>query len=787
MGKKANGMKQQNIPLSVIAIAIVLVVITIAVNILIVRAASYNMTRNYLLSQLGTIVMDVRTDVAKMKDKTQQVFINAPESRDKKIIGEYLALLKQSSFVYDFYYLDASGTLLDEDGCRIKDSHAFSEVPGIRSNLYEDDYYSYCTFLEAHDENVQQEGEDPKAAKQACFVGVKRVRSAEDAIVGYYIVTSQINNLLGEEYYGNIDSVGSGCLVDSNGELYDCSPRFLEKYGERDNVYDAVYSLSDRKKATNDKLVKMRRFLDVNKEYAVSVKGSDGKQVQLKGVEVKNCNNLFMIVILDNGLIDKQMMPIIITCFIASVLICAIMFFIIMLQMMVNYKNMMQIEQLAYTDEVTGGANLNYFKIKAPDLIHNNSENHYVIVRLDIANFRYINEAYGHTAADDVLRFVQDKFAEVFSKKEMIARINSDQFLCLVLNDSEMVERVRICEKKISDAAKEVGVKYPIRIKKGIYKIQKEDRNLDIMIDHANAARKSLKGDESRLEAVYSDEIINEMKKNDRIESEMQSALVKGEFKAYLQPKWDIFQDKIVGAEILSRWIKDDGSCVYPSDYIPIFEQNGFIEKLDFYMLEVLCSKIKEYRQKGGYNIVPVSINQSRILLCNPEYLKNVERVMTRYDTSIDDIQIEITESVFLTDREKMISLVDELKEMGLQLCMDDFGSGYSSLNILKDIPFDVLKIDKDFFSESNTSKDTKIIMRHIVEMAHNLGISVVCEGVETREQIEVLKEIGCNKVQGFYYSKPIPFEEFMEKYLRTDVSKNGNSEKEEKTEKSES
>ena len=145
---------------------------------------------------------------------------------------------------------------------------------------------------------------------------------------------------------------------------------------------------------------------------------------------------------------------------------------------------------------------------------------------------------------------------------------------------------------------------------------------------------------------------------------------------------------------------------------------------------------------------------------------------MKRYDTSIDDIQIEITESVFFNDREKMISVIDQLKEMGLVLCMDDFGSGYSSLNILKDIPFDILKIDKDFFSETDTSKDTKMIMHRIVQMARDLGIKVVCEGVETEEQIEVLKEIGCTMVQGYYYDKPIPFADFMEKYLRKDGSK---------------
>ena len=778
MSRKSNGMKQQNIPLPVVGVAVVLVVAIIAANILIVRSASYALTRKYLLGQLDSIVDGLEYNVEKLKDKTEIVETAAPDSRNPKVISEYLSGLKSTSFLYNFYYMDMNGTLMDEDGCIISDEeHRFSEVVNIRSNLYQDDFYAYCERLEKH-------GADPseKAKATGAVVGVKRVHGADDAVIGFYIITSPIDKLMGEDCFGKIDNVGSGCLVDANGYLYSSSDRFPQKYGSFNNVYNAVFSSSDRKGSTNNTLAKMKRTLPVQKDYETSVKGSDGKKIQIKGVDIDGCDNLYIVVALDNGLIDSQMMPITITCFIASMLIVAILFFIIMLQMMVNYKNMMQIEELAYTDDITGGANLNYFKLKAPELIRSNSERNYVIVRLDIANFRYVNEAYGRAAADDILKAVRDKFEKVFSKKEMIARINSDQFLCLVLNDRDVLDKVRQAEKEISDAAKEKGVKYPIRIKKGVYKVQKEDRNLDVMIDHANVARKSLKSDEGKLEAVYSDAIINEMRKSDQIESDMQAALIKGEFKAYLQPKWDIVKDRIVGAEILCRWIKDDGSVVYPSDFIPIFEQNGFVEKLDFYMLEVLCEKIKEYKNKGGYRIVPVSINQSRILLCNPEYLKNVERVMTKYDTSIDDIQIEITESVFLNDREKMIALINELKEMGLQLCMDDFGSGYSSLNILKDIPFDVLKIDKDFFSETKTSNDTKMIMHRIVEMAQDLGIQVVCEGVETAEQIEILKEIGCTMVQGYYYGKPKPFDEFFEEYLLLEPGKEAEPEKTEST-----
>ena len=426
---------------------------------------------------------------------------------------------------------------------------------------------------------------------------------------------------------------------------------------------------------------------------------------------------------------------------------------------------------------------MNYFKLKAPELISTNSELHYLIMRFDIANFRYINEAYGHHSADALLRAISTKFDEVYSKKELCARINSDQFIALILNDSDTEDKNQRFEKIIGDEAKDVGIKYPVRFKKGIYQVRKEERNIDIMIDHANAARKSLKGDEKILEIMYSENIVKEMRKNDAIVSDMQPAIAKGEFKPYLQAKWDIVKDEIIGAEILVRWIKDDGTVVFPSDFIPIFEQNGFIEKLDFYMLERLCEKIREYKEKGGYRIVPVSINQSRILLGNPEYLKNVERIMTRYNTSIEDIQIEITESVFFNDREKMISVVDQLKEMGLMLCMDDFGSGYSSLNVLKDIPFDILKIDKDFFSETDTSKDTMMIMHRIIQMAGDLGIKVVCEGVETEAQIQMLKKIGCSMVQGYFYSKPIPFDEFMDKFCRIEPEVTEVPEEPEKTE----
>ena len=287
-----------------------------------------------------------------------------------------------------------------------------------------------------------------------------------------------------------------------------------------------------------------------------------------------------------------------------------------------------------------------------------------------------------------------------------------------------------------------------------------------MMIDRANAARKSVDTTTNNLQATYSDNIVKTMRKVDAIESEMEKALRKGEFKVFIQPKWDIVKDEIIGGEALVRWIKNDGSMVYPSDFIPVFESNGFIETLDFYMLEQLCVKLKELTAENGkYKIVPISVNQSRILINNPDYVKNVEKVIKRYDTDVSKIQLEITENLFFDQKDKMIEVINSLKALGFDMAMDDFGSGYSSLNILKDIPFDILKIDKDFFDEASISNASTVILKKILEMAKELNIDVICEGVETQEQVDMLRDFGCHAVQGYFYGKPIACEEFYETY----------------------
>jgi EAL domain-containing protein (putative c-di-GMP-specific phosphodiesterase class I) len=244
----------------------------------------------------------------------------------------------------------------------------------------------------------------------------------------------------------------------------------------------------------------------------------------------------------------------------------------------------------------------------------------------------------------------------------------------------------------------------------------------------------------------------------------MHEALESNEFRPYLQPKWNMQTDQIAGAEALVRWVNKDGTIIPPGDFIPVFEKNGFIEQVDFYMLEEICKYIRQMIDEGR-EVYPVSINQSRYLLYDPNYIMRVQEIMLRYRVPKGLIELEITETVFFSEKERMLEIMRNLKEFNMNLSIDDFGSGYSSLNLLRDIPFDVLKIDRGFLDESSQSDSGKFILRKIVEMAEGLNLKVICEGVETHEQVDMLLDIGCIFAQGFLYSRPIPIEEFMEKY----------------------
>lgn len=665
-------------------------------------------------------------------------------------------ILTEESYVdgYKFFYLASNGVLVSSEE-NLYDGDMYDSLQKLSAFYFTDNYI--C---------IPAKGYFKEPGYTDSLMGVKRLQDAEGNNY-YLLVTRDLSRTINEDTFDYLNEMGCFIIMGGDGEVLSSTVSFTEYFEKEDNVYDALNDISSKSNKSSKQLNALKKNIFTKVSYSSKLENENGDSALIYTGSILNTHDIYYMYFFEPAKLNSNINPVTTRSFLICLFMVLVMIVLIFYVWVTLNESNELIVKLAYIDDVTGGYNYNYFRRNAADIIHNHKETPYLMLRFDIMNFRYINESYGHDRADKVLMATIKEFEKAFDpQKELCVRVNSDQFVALVVNDMEYEEKYMKYLKGISDEANEAQIRYPIRLKVGMYQIRKEDQNIDLMIDRANAARKSIDITANVLTATYSDNIISNMRKVDAIESEMENSLKKGEFRVFIQPKWDTLKDEIIGGEALVRWIKNDGSMVFPSDFIPVFESNGFIENLDFYMLEQLCIKMKEMRKdEKNYKFFPVSVNQSRVLINNPDYVKNVEKILKRYDTDVSLIQLEITENLFFDQREKMVEVINQLKKLGLELAMDDFGSGYSSLNILKDVPFDILKIDKDFFDETFISKASTVILRKIFEMATELGIDVICEGVETKEQVEMLKGFGCHAVQGYFYGKPMPVDEFIEKY----------------------
>ena len=688
-------------------------------------------------------------------DQTQMVVQSANETLENKdTVFSYITifnLLKSYAKLENFYgfqFVDSNRQAYSASGS------IFTMLDSETFNLL---YTGDTPSIIMDDSLVDDDGRPILAFCSPCF--------RNEIKIGVFFAYKKLDGMLDENTYSYLNQLGNTFLVDKDGTIITKSGNVTGGMKEQKNIYDVILNYADSDTNAITEANDFISSLGTEQNFSIDISTNNNSHVIAAFSELEGSQDLYLVCFFNEKILDSEMQPIMLRSILVCLAIILLMILIIILIWLSFNRSNHTIEKIAYYDPVTGGKNYNYFNDRAIEIMNNNSIYPYMILRMDIANFRYLNEAYGHKRADEVLKICNEIAGNYFSDKELFARMFSDQYVALCINDGDAEERrIRMIED-INERARAIGIKYPVRLKCGIYLIRKNDTDLEIMIDRANAARKSLEGDEKVLIAYYSNSIIQSMRKIDKVESEMVAALENGEFKVFLQPKWDIVKDKLAGAEALVRWMKPDGNIVYPDDFIPIFEKNGFIEKLDFYMLEAVCRFIRKLID-DGLEPTPVSINQSKILLHNPEYVQNICRIVQKYNLPNGLIELEITETLFFNEKEKMIHIMNELKEKNIILSMDDFGSGYSSLNLLKDIPFDVLKIDRLFFTESITSKASTWILRKIVEMAEGLGIQVVCEGVETIEQVNALREIGCHYVQGYFYSRPIPVLDFVKKYL---------------------
>lgn len=413
-------------------------------------------------------------------------------------------------------------------------------------------------------------------------------------------------------------------------------------------------------------------------------------------------------------------------------------------------------------DKLTGLYDGVTFCRMVKNAVAEDNEKKYALILFDIEKFKIVNELYGFDFADEVLEFIAFNMRNIFKETgAVICHFMSDFFGIFTEYDSEedLIEMVKQISSKTS-----LYKNVPVSLSFGIHKIRDRSLSPRLICDYANMAKKTVKGNRIVNYAFYTEKIKNRILEDKYIENEMEYALKNGQFSMYLQPKYNISTSEIIGAEALVRWVHPKKGLIMPDKFIPLFEKNGFIVNLDKYIWEQACIEIRKWID-SGQTPVPISVNVSRVNVGNPKLIEILDSLVEKYKIDKKYLELEITETVYYDDQNHLIETLNQLKKADYTLLMDDFGSGFSSLNMLKNTPFDILKIDRNFLNETMVTDKGKKIILHTISLSNDIGINTVAEGVETKEQAEYLLECGCNVAQGYYYSKPVELNVFDEMF----------------------
>lgn len=408
-------------------------------------------------------------------------------------------------------------------------------------------------------------------------------------------------------------------------------------------------------------------------------------------------------------------------------------------------------------DALTGLYTKEYFYYLATRILRNNPSQKYDLVSCDIERFKLVNDLYGVQEGDSLLKQIAAMLASKSETHGICGRMGGDIF-CMLLK-----RPLRYRSEDFLDSiayANQLNMRLDSIIKYGIYPIEDTTVPLSIMCDRAYLALESIKGKYDTCFAFYDDAIRLKLLEEQFILNNMKTALQNHEFQVYYQAKYDLKTDEIVSAEALVRWIHPEKGVIPPSQFIPLFEKNGFITALDTFVWEESCKKIRSWKDRGTIDI-PLSVNMSRADLYNPNIDQILISLIKKYNLSPSNLYLEITETAYTENAAQITATVEKLKKFGFIIEMDDFGSGYSSLNMLSDLPIDILKLDMKFIQNEKKGKNGKSILTFMISLAKWLDLHIIAEGVETEEQAKLLKSLGCERAQGYYYAKPLPAAEF--------------------------
>ena len=425
-------------------------------------------------------------------------------------------------------------------------------------------------------------------------------------------------------------------------------------------------------------------------------------------------------------------------------------------------KRMKQTLRLkAMHDELTGIYNLNGFKEAVKLALGSNPDTEYMLVRLDLNRFSVFNDLFGISAGNRLLcAIAQEMDIRCNIERDAYARLSGDHFVLCIPRDS-------ITEKELANLIhtwlKDYSPDYELQECIGIYYITDRSMDVSLMCDRANLAQMSVKGIYPPRIGIYREELRDDVLEEQWITANMRPSLINHEFMIYFQPQYRISTGELIGAEVLTRWHDEERGLIQPAHFIPIFEKNGFITELDTNIWNQACSWLKR-RIDAGLPVVPLSVNVSRLDIINLDLEIFLPALVARYGLEPSMLRLEITESVFVNQRERMIDTLCALRKAGFYIELDDFGIGYTSINILRDLPIDMLKLDMSFMTGSDRFGRSVLITDAVIGLAGKIHMEVLAEGVETEQQVEFLSGMGCDLAQGYYYAAPMTAARFEER-----------------------
>lgn len=409
-------------------------------------------------------------------------------------------------------------------------------------------------------------------------------------------------------------------------------------------------------------------------------------------------------------------------------------------------------------DRLTGLYNRTTFFLEAKKAIQEKENGYYCLTCFDISNFKVINDLYGADAGDRLLKHIANTIASIL---EMIGgiccRYTADRFALLF--PAKYIDSKVVLEN-FKTVTNPPFLKQNVHIRRGRCIVNNKMTPIQSLFDRASLAEESIKNRYDVLVAEFDESMRTSILQEQKITSLMHDALKNGEFEPWFQPQYNHETGKIIGAEALIRWKQEDGTYIQPGSFIPVFEKNGFVYEVDKFVWETSCILLRKWLD-AKKSPPAISVNISRFDIFAPDFFKVITSLVKKYEIPIDLLRLEITESAFSMSSNQIVTMMKKLIEYGFTVEIDDFGSGYSSLNTLKDVPAQVLKMDMKFLENNSDTIRSGNILESIVRMAKWLGMSVIAEGVEQKEQADYLNTIGCYLIQGYFYSKPLPLYEY--------------------------